>query len=287
MMMFMLWRYGAGQLAVGGKQKAGLLLAHRVGLESFAWHIGSVNRAAQTSFLLPAYNEEAFIGRAVASIHEAAAQCGVREYEVIVCDNASTDATAELARTAGARVVHEPHRQIARSRNAAAAASSGSWLVWLDADAMLTTEVLRATLSAFREGRFCGGGAQVELEGEPLSWSAQRTVDTWNWIARTFRLAAGSYVFARREAWADTGGFNEAVYAGEEIGFSRSLKKWGRQRGLSFRVIERAVPSSARKLRQFTVRQTLWQMAICAWPGNLGRRDRLRFWYDRREGVEG
>jgi hypothetical protein len=40
------------------------------------------------------------------------------------------------------------------------------------------------------------------------------------------------------------------------------------------------------KLRQFTVRQTLWQMAVCAWPGNLGRRDRLRFWYERPEAVE-
>ena len=237
----------------------------------------------QTSFLLPAYNEEALVARAVTSIHDSATKCGMDEYEIVVCDNASTDATAQIARECGARIVHEPHRQIARARNAAAAASAGSWLVWLDSDAVLTPEVLRATLFSFREGRFCGGGAQVELEGEALRWSAQRTVDTWNWIARTFRLAAGSYVFARRDAWADTGGFNEAVYAGEEIGFSRALKKWGHQRGLSFRVIEHAVPSSARKVRQFTVRQTLWQIALCTWPGNLGRRDRLHFWYERPE----
>jgi glycosyltransferase involved in cell wall biosynthesis len=268
--------------AVGASKKQGRLLSDEVCNAACAWQIGPV----RTSFLIPAYNEERFVGRAVASIHDVAAQCGVHEYEVVVCDNASTDATAEIARGCGARVVHEPHRQIARSRNAAAAASSGFWLVWLDADALLTPEVLHATLSTFHEGSFCGGGAQVELEGEALSWSAQRTVDTWNWIARTFRLAAGSYVFARRDAWADTGGFNEAVYAGEEIGFSRALKKWGRQRGLSFRVIERAVPSSARKLRQFTVRQTLWQMAICAWPGNLGRRDRCAFWYERPEAAE-
>lgn len=242
-----------------------------------------MNQSVQTSFLLPAYNEEAFIGRAIGSVHHAAAQCGIRDYEIVVCDNASTDATAEMARDRGARVVCEPHRQIARSRNAAAAASTGSWLVWLDADAMLTPEVLDATLATFRAGSSCGGGAQVELEGEALSWSARRTVDTWNWIARTFRLAAGSYVFARRDAWADTGGFNEAVYAGEEIGFSRALKKWGRRRGLSFEVIRCPVPSSARKVRQFTMRQTLWQMAVCAWPGNLGRRDRLRFWYERPE----
>lgn len=247
------------------------------------WHIGPV----RTSFHIPAYNEENFIARAVESVRRACAECGLVDHEIIVCDNASTDNTARIAEAAGARVVHEPHRQIARARNAAAAASSGSQLVWLDADAVLTVEVLDATLAAFRKGTFCGGGAQVALEGETLSWSAQRTVEAWNWIARTFRLAAGSYVFARRDAWADTGGFNEDVYAGEEIGFSRALKKWGRQRGLSFHVIERPVPSSARKIRQFSMRQTMWQMAICAWPGNLGRRDRLHFWYERREEVEG
>ena len=235
----------------------------------------------RTSFLLPAYNEEEFVGRAVESIHRAAGACALRGYEIIVCDNGSTDATAERARAADARVVHEPHRQIARSRNAAAAASSGTWLVWLDADAILTEAVLGATLSALDSGRVCGGGARVELEGAPLDRAARCAVHGWNWIATNFRLAAGSYFYALRVGWAETGGFDEAVYAGEEIGFSRALKKWGRRRGLSFRVILHPVPSSARKVRQFTVGQTLWQIAVCAWPGNLGRRDRLRFWYER------
>ena len=241
----------------------------------------------RTSFLIPAYNEEKLIGRAVASIHGAAERCGLADYEIVVCDNASTDATAEIAAASGANVVRETHRQIARARNAAAAASSGSRLIWLDADAILPAEVLRGTCEAFQSGVFCGGGAQVELEGAELGWSARRTVDAWNWLARTCRLAAGSYFFSRREGWVATGGFNEEVYAGEEIGFSRALKRWGRPRGLQFRVLGHAVPSSARKIRQFTMWQTLWQLAVCAWPGNLGRRDRCAFWYERREGVEG
>jgi len=242
-----------------------------------AWQIGAV----RASFLIPAYNEEKFVGRAVDSVHRAAAACVLMAYEVVVCDNDSTDGTARVARTAGARVVHEPHRQIARSRNAAAAASGGSWLIWLDADAMLTEPVLDATLSALDSGRVCGGGARVELEGAPLGRATRCAVRGWNWIARNFRFAAGSYFFALREGWAETGGFNEAVYAGEEIGFSRTLKRWGRRRGLDFHVLSHAVPSSARKVEQFTLWQTLRQVAICAWPGNLGRRDRCAFWYDR------
>jgi glycosyltransferase involved in cell wall biosynthesis len=240
-----------------------------------------------TSFLLPAYNEEVYIGRAVESVHHAAAACGLSDYEVVVCDNASTDRTAGLARAAGATVVLEPHRQIARARNAAASASRGEWLVWLDADALLTPAVLASTLAALDGGKICGGGAQVELEGMPLTRSTRATVAGWNWVARTFRLAAGSYFFARREGWAGTGGFNEKVYAGEELGFARELKQWGKQRGLGFAVLLHPVPSSARKVRQFTTWQALRLLAICAWPGNRGRRDRCAFWYERPRKIAG
>lgn len=263
--------------AVGASKKQARPLSDGICNGPRPWQIGAV----RASFLIPAYNEEHFVGRAVESVHRAARDCALTAYEVVVCDNDSDDGTAQVARTAGARVVHEPHRQIARARNAAAAASAGSWLVWLDADAMLTGEVLDATLSALDSGRVCGGGAQVELEGAPLDRAARSAVRGWNWIARNFRLAAGSYFFSLREGWAETGGFNEAVYAGEEIGFSRTLKRWGRARGLHFRVLGHAVPSSARKVRQFTLAQTLRQAAICAWPGNLGRRDRCAFWYER------
>jgi glycosyltransferase involved in cell wall biosynthesis len=269
--------HGAGGRGGRRKQKAGLSSVGGVCKRCRPWQIGAV----RTSFLVPAYNEARFVGRAVESVHRAAGDCALTAYEVIVCDNQSTDGTADVARSAGARVVHEPHRQIARARNAAASASSGSWLVWLDADALLTAEVLGATLSALDSGRVCGGGAQVALEGAPLDRAARSAVHGWNWIARNFRLAAGSYFFSIREGWAETGGFNEAVYAGEEIGFSRTLKRWGRARGLDFCVLGHVVPSSARKVQQFTVWQTLRQVAVCAWPGNLGRRDRCAFWYER------
>jgi glycosyltransferase involved in cell wall biosynthesis len=269
--------------AVGASKKLARRPTAGICTRAGAWQIGAV----QTSFLVPAYNEEHFVGRAVESVHRAAAACALTAYEVVVCDNGSTDATAVVAGAAGARVVREPHRQIARARNAAAAASSGVWLVWLDADAMLTAEVLGATLSALDSGRVCGGGARVELEGAPLDRAARCAVGGWNWIAANFRLAAGSYFYALRGGWADTGGFDEAVYAGEEIGFSRTLKRWGRARGLRFHVLGHAVPSSARKVEQFTVWQTVRQLAICAWPGNLGRRDRCAFWYERPGEVGG
>ena len=50
-----------------------------------------------------------------------------------------------------------------------------------------------------------------------------------NGISRCFRLAAGSFVYCRAEAFRDTGGFPQDCYTGEEIWFSRKLKAWGRK----------------------------------------------------------
>lgn len=235
----------------------------------------------QVGFLIPAFNEELLINRAVRSVKEAAEECGLDDCEIVVCDNASTDATADMALAAGARVIQEPHRQIARARNTAAAASTARWLVWLDADAVLSAAVLRSTLEALATGKVCGGGARVEIEGAGESWAARRVVGAWNWISRSLRLAAGSYFFSLREGWVETGGFNEEVYAGEELRFARELRRWGRGRGMDFRVLPEPVPSSGRKIEQFTTWQVVRQLAVCAWPGNRGRRDRCGFWYER------
>ena len=73
------------------------------------------------SVIIPAYNEEKFLGATLENVEEA-----VREYhkkhpcpvEVIVVNNNSTDRTEEIAREHGARVVFEGKNQIAASRNA-------------------------------------------------------------------------------------------------------------------------------------------------------------------------
>jgi len=72
------------------------------------------------SIIIPAYNEEALLPRTLRSLRRAMERLPEYEGEVIVTDNASTDRTAGVAAAHRARVVHEPHRQIARARNAGA-----------------------------------------------------------------------------------------------------------------------------------------------------------------------
>ena len=76
------------------------------------------------SIIIPAFNEERLIGETLSRVQAGMAAFLRRgwETELIVCDNNSSDRTAELARTAGAKVVFEPINQIARARNSGACA---------------------------------------------------------------------------------------------------------------------------------------------------------------------
>jgi len=236
----------------------------------------------KVSVLIPAYNEEAFIARVIGSVHHSFAAIPDRSYEIIVCNNASTDKTAEIAAANGAKVVFEPHNQIAKARNTAAKSARGRWFIFLDADTLLNPRLLACTLSSLGSGKVVGGGSTVAFDKDMRSRFAVLLTHVWTSISVVFRLAAGSYIFCTRDAWAETGGFDEQFYAGEEVFFSIKLKKWGRQRGQRFAIITGApVVTSARKLEWYNQWQLLSQMLHLAIPGALKHRDRCGLWYTR------
>ena len=85
------------------------------------------------SVVIPCLNEEDNIERCVSTALEAMAQAGIRG-EVVVADNDSEDRSAELAASAGARVVHEPRRGYGSAYLAGFAAARGRYIVMGDAD---------------------------------------------------------------------------------------------------------------------------------------------------------
>jgi len=76
------------------------------------------------SVIVPAFNEEAFLGHTLDALRQAMATVSLHG-EVIVTDNNSTDTTAEIAAASGAKVVFEPVNQISRARNAGARQAAG------------------------------------------------------------------------------------------------------------------------------------------------------------------
>jgi glycosyltransferase involved in cell wall biosynthesis len=232
------------------------------------------------SVILPAHDEEASIALAVASVHAAARALG-EPYEVLVVDDASSDRTGERARAAGAQVLRVEHRQISRTRNAGARAARGDRFVFVDADTVVNAPVFRAAARALARG--AAGGARVRFDGR-LPWYAGMIHAALDLAMRGGRLAAGCFLFCPRERFEKTGGFDESLYAGEELAFSHALKREG-----AFVVLSECVLTSGRKLRTHSPIETVRQVGRVAAGGvaSLRRRDGLEMWYgSRREDEE-
>jgi glycosyltransferase involved in cell wall biosynthesis len=223
---------------------------------------------------VPAHNEERFLAATLVSMHAAAREIG-DPYEIVVADDASTDATASIAEEGGARVVHVDHRKISATRNSGACAALADRLIFVDADTQVDAAVVRAALAALDAGAVAGGAAVRFSEGAPR-WAAAMMALTV-WFMRVARLAAGCFVFARRDAFEAAGGFDEAYYGAEEWLFSQALKKHGR-----FVVLREAVTTSPRKFTSRSLGQVLRLMLQLALRGRRGLRDRrnMAFWYE-------
>jgi glycosyltransferase involved in cell wall biosynthesis len=162
------------------------------------------------SFVVPAYNEERLLPATLQAIHTAARATGER-YEIVVADDASTDRTAAVAASNGARVVAVAHRQIAATRNAGGRSARGDWLIFVDADTMIFEPVLRAAIGALRAGAV-GGGAAVRFDGHVPPY-ARSILPVMTWIFRLVGIAAGCFLFCTRRAFDAVGGFDETFYA--------------------------------------------------------------------------
>jgi glycosyltransferase involved in cell wall biosynthesis len=228
------------------------------------------------SFVVPAYNEAHLLGRTLAALH-AAARGLAQSYELIVVDDGSTDATAAIAGTHGARVVGVRFRQISRTRNAGASAATGSTLIFVDADTIVPQATLLATLEALRRGAV-GGGATVAVDGRLPLW-AWLLLPVIRGVMRAGHVAAGCYVFCSREAFDAAGGFDERLFAAEEVAFCRSLQRQG-----SVITLREPVMTSGRKLRSHSG----WELLrLCAGVMRQGTdvvrsRTRLSLWYGER-----
>ena len=154
--------------------------------------------------------------------------------EIIVVDNNSTDKTQEIARENDAIIVFEKYNQISKARNAGAREAKGKYFIFLDADTILSADVLSIALENLSLGSSCGGGCKVEIDRK-LTFLSKKFLTFWNWISVKKLYAAGCFVYCLREGFEDVGGVCEKIYASEEIWFSKKLNVWGNSRGLKFK----------------------------------------------------
>lgn len=237
------------------------------------------------SVVVPAFNEQKLIGATLRSITEAGEVFTQRgwETETVVCDNNSTDATAEMARAAGAVVVFEPVNQIGRARNTGAAAATGDWLVFVDADSRPTPALFSEVAEQIISGECMAGGCTVRLDER--HFVADCGTGLWNILSRALKWAAGSFIYCETGAFRAVGGFSPELFASEEIDLSKRLKKLARSSGKKIVILHRnPLLTSARKMRLYS-RSDLarfFRKAIFSPRATITSRDACSPWYDGR-----
>ncbi|MDF2377908.1 MAG: glycosyltransferase [Verrucomicrobiales bacterium] len=234
------------------------------------------------AIIIPAYNEEALLAGTIAAARLAMASIP-QPGELIVVNNNSTDRTGEVAEEGGADlVVFEPHNQIARARNAGAEKTEAPLLVFVDADTQIEAGTLQTALGNLESGKIAAGGARIVMD-QPVIPIVGWLTDNWNRVGATFNFAAGSFFYCRRDAFEAGGGFDESVYAGEEVWLAKRIKKWARKQKMGFEVIQNPpVLTSGRKSDWFSTWDFVRQLAIIFLiPGATRSRKMCQLWYKR------
>jgi glycosyltransferase involved in cell wall biosynthesis len=226
------------------------------------------------SFIVPAHNEQMCLGRTLQAIHKAARSVN-QPYEVMVVDDASTDATAEIGRQNNATVLPVNNRQIAATRNSGGRAARGERLFFVDADTIINPHVIKSALRWMDRGAV-GGGAPARFERDAPLYAHFLL---W-WLGLWMRLAGiagGAFMFCTRDAFQTVGGFDERLFGAEDAAMSWALKREGR-----FVVLWKYVLTSGRRARGIQGLQMLTSLIRMAFfPGILTRRSSVKkIWYE-------
>ena len=209
------------------------------------------------SFVIPAYNEEAYLDACLQSILEETRTCDAQT-EIIVVNNASTDRTRDIAlRYPGVVLVDEPRKGLTYARQAGLQVCSGSLIANVDADSRLPKGWLVKVLAAFDSNpelvSFSGPLVYYDLTRTQgalvrifylLAWT---TYMTNRFILRVGSMVQGGNFVVSRSAMERIGGYDLSIaFYGEDTDIARRLNECGEVR-FTFAL---KMMSSARRLKK-------------------------------------
>lgn len=180
------------------------------------------------SFVIPAFNEERYLPRLLASIDVARDRWrgGRDDVEVIVADNMSTDATASVAEQRGCCVARVEQRVIGAARNGGAATARGDVLLFVDADMRVHPETLNV-IDTMLTDRVVAGATGVT----PERWSAGFAFTYAVLVPMVWATSMDTgVVFCRRADFETIGGYDTSRLFAEDVDFLVRLRRLGRSR---------------------------------------------------------
>lgn len=178
--------------------------------------------------VIPALNEEKFLAKNLDSI----VNQDFKNFEIIVVDNASTDKTAEIARSYGAKVIVNHEKGVGAARQAGFVEAKGKIIATTDADNILPKDWLTRIVSEFEKNRnMVAFGGLFRLYSGPLSariavrYGVYPTFQVDKVFSKTWSLI-GQNMAVRKSAFKKVGGFKH-VQIGEDADLSHRLAEIG------------------------------------------------------------
>lgn len=211
------------------------------------------------SIVVPAFNEEAYIGETLKSLNRAKEVLKLKmdlDAEIIVVNNASEDSTSEVARSLNAAIELEMQRNVARVRNSGERVSHGDVLVFVDADTVVPEALLTSIASRMLDSS-CLGGA-VDTDYRPRKFLVHLYLQFWRLAGRLLGMAQGATQFCRRDIFLELRGYDETLFMGEDVDFYWRLKRIAkRQNGIVSFIENPKVMPSPRRFDQWRLWRTL------------------------------
>lgn len=231
------------------------------------------------SVIVPAHNEEKLLPATLEFIRAALNACEA-DSEFIVVDNESDDRTAEIAEAAGALVIDEKVRNIARVRNAGGSAATGGVLIFIDADSRVPETLFKKIAAEMRDPQCFGGAVAVEY-GRFKRWWMRFYSLGWAFWGKVFNMKQGAAQFCRKEVFDKLGGYDERIFLGEDIDFYWRLTALAKREGGSLSFIE--LPKVVTSTRRFD-KMSIWKTLLLTNPLyillNSRRASSWKDWYE-------
>ncbi|UPW00864.1 glycosyltransferase [Halorussus gelatinilyticus] len=226
--------------------------------------------APAVSFVVPAKDEAATLPATLASVRD---QRTDRDYEVIVVDGDSDDATPAVARRYDATVVSQDEAadggpdsaarervgpDIGDARHRGARRAAGDWLAFVDADTAVRPDYLDSMLAFASESDLAAASSRCRVTG-PARAKAMEAVINHVFPRLDRPVLPGFNCFVRRDAYFAAGGFPNVP--NEDTAFSREL---GRERATGYHP-DVLVETSGRRIRESGLTGTLYHYLRLDW----------------------
>lgn len=239
----------------------------------------------RVSIVIPAYNEEKVLGKTLDSV---VGSCrAVAEWndchEIIVCNNNSSDRTEEIAQSYGCRVIFEPVNRISNARNRGASIAQGEWIIFLDADTIPSGELFQKLEKVFENTKIIAGGGRFDMGSIPFGGK----LFLWFFTIMSFidKKPGGGFMFCQNSIFRSVGGFDETLYAGEELYLFHAFKVHARKHKKKLHMLwDPPIYTSSRKFDLYTPGEFLrmiWR-ALTRQKKMLSSKEDCHLWYDGR-----